>query len=355
MWFRAVILASWAHDGSPEFSNIFSACNVNKELAIIIPAYKTRFLAKALASVSTQTAKNFQIYVFDDGSPNPVKAISHDALMNNGDNWVYQRFDLNLGGSALTKHYDRCVKSTKEPWIWLFADDDIMEEGCVAACWKTIQETAARYDVYCFDSIDIDSYDRVVALHPLLPDWESWKQFAYFFFSGDRVVPQQAMVFSRVAYKKLGAFVEFPVGWASDQATLMALAGENGIKQIPGPKVRSRRSGENISSVGSAAISSKKLQATMQFMRWAVRQIDEVPDQNFPMSDESLRSLTFEWFKQHLAALHTWYGPSECLQTASFMKETWSEPYGRSLARMLKLNVGMVLNELRVRFSRVRR
>jgi glycosyltransferase involved in cell wall biosynthesis len=322
-----------------------------KELAIIIPAYKARFLARALASVATQTTKNFTLYVFDDHSPDPLDTIVCTALSKSENTVSYERFDTNMGGTELTKHYDRCIKRTKEPWIWLFSDDDTMEESCVAAFWKTVHETEYRYDVYCFDSVEIGADDRVTGLHPPLPAWESWKQYAYFLFRGCRKVPQQAMIFSRAAYEKLGAFVEFPLGWTSDQATLMALAGDKGIKQIWGPKVRFRKSNENISSIDNAAMSAQKLQAAIQFMGWVVRRFDEVPGRNFPISDESLRRLAFEWFKRHLAELHTWYGPRECIHTARFISDTWHEPYAKALARMVRLDLGMFAHVARAELS----
>jgi hypothetical protein len=227
----------------------------------------------------------------------------------------------------------------------------MMEESCVAAFWKTVHETDSSYDVYCFDSIEIGADDRVTGLHPPLPAWESWKQYAYFLFRGCRIVPQQAMIFSRASYEKLGSFVEFPLGWASDQATLMALAGDTGIKQVWGPKVYFRKSDENISSIDNAAMSAQKLQAAIQFMGWVVRRFDEAPGQNFPISDESLRRLAFEWFKRHLAELHSWYGPSECVHTARFIRDTWREPYAKALARMLRLDLGMVVHVAKARFS----
>jgi glycosyltransferase involved in cell wall biosynthesis len=319
------------------------------ELAIIIPAYRARFLAKALASAMNQAGNNFKVYVFDDCSNEPIEPIVQDAVQRDRNRVSYERFDSNLGSIKLTKHYDRCVKRTTEPWIWLFSDDDVMDDGSVEAFSKIARETGCQYDVYYFNSMGIDGTDRVSTLHPSLPDQESWKQYAYFLFRGSRQVPQQAMIFSRAAYEKLGGFVEFPVGWASDQASLMAMAGEKGIKLISGPKVQFRHSGENISSTENSAISSQKLQAAMQFMRWVIRQFNEVPVQNFPISDELLRQVALQWFKQHLAALHTWYSLGECFQTARFVSDTWGEPYWKALAFILRLNLRLTLNGLRTR------
>jgi len=80
---------------------------MNRELAIVIPAYKSRFLARTLASVAGQPMKDAWLYVFDDDSPEPIEAVARTALLDREFPWSYERFEQNLGGVALTKHYDR--------------------------------------------------------------------------------------------------------------------------------------------------------------------------------------------------------------------------------------------------------
>ena len=96
-------------------------------LAIVIPAYKSTFLAAALDSIAAQTSLDFTLYIGDDCSPNHLGAIVdryRDRI-----NLVYHRFDTNLGGKDLVAQWERCIDMSQgEEWIWLFSDDDVMEK-----------------------------------------------------------------------------------------------------------------------------------------------------------------------------------------------------------------------------------
>ena len=106
-------------------------------LAIVIPAYKSTFLAAALDSIAAQTCQDFTLYIGDDCSPNNLEEIVdkyRDKI-----NIVYKRFDTNLGGKDLVAQWERCIDTTQgEEWLWLFSDDDVMEKNCVEEFYKTI-------------------------------------------------------------------------------------------------------------------------------------------------------------------------------------------------------------------------
>jgi hypothetical protein len=81
-------------------------------LAIIIPAWKGRFLGKAVASIAAQTDRRFTLYVCDDASPDQIEAIAREAA---GDlPFVFHRFPENLGGSDLVSHWERCIALRKD-------------------------------------------------------------------------------------------------------------------------------------------------------------------------------------------------------------------------------------------------
>ena len=46
-----------------------------KKLAIIIPAYKPRFLQETLDSIAKQNNHEFTVYIGDDASPYPLETI----------------------------------------------------------------------------------------------------------------------------------------------------------------------------------------------------------------------------------------------------------------------------------------
>ncbi len=318
-------------------------------LAIIVPAYKARFLVKTLASIARQHSTNTRLYIFDDASPEPIETITREALATCPIPWSYVRFEQNVGGRSLCEHYDRCIREITEDWVWVFSDDDVMEPGCVESFFASLPPNGTRHEVYCFDSVEIDSEDRIISIHPPLAEWESWKQHTYLVFRGCRFVPQQAVVFSRASFQKLGGFVPFPLAWGSDFATVIVLAAETGIKRIAGAKVRFRSSGENISTTNDSRRSAQKLQALMQLIAWLFRQLEKSGDANFPLADETIRKLSTLWFKRQLVALHIWYSPKECIQIARFLQNTCGESYGKSLLRMLALNLGMVWHTIRIR------
>lgn len=71
-------------------------------LAIVIPAYKSTFLAAALDSVAAQTCQDFTLYIGDDCSPhNLVEIVDRyrDKI-----NLVYKRFDTNLVARTLWRN-----------------------------------------------------------------------------------------------------------------------------------------------------------------------------------------------------------------------------------------------------------
>ena len=69
---------------------------MEEKIAIVIPAYKCRFLRQTLDSIVVQTCRSFTVYIGDDASPQNLKEIVSDYADKM--NIVYRRFDTNLGG-----------------------------------------------------------------------------------------------------------------------------------------------------------------------------------------------------------------------------------------------------------------
>ena len=105
----------------------------DERLAVIIPAFKGRHLAATLASFAAQTDRRFRVYVADDGSPEelaPIVAPFRAQL-----DLVYHRFPENLGRTSLAGHWHRAMALSRERWVWLFSDDDLVSPDSVAAFW----------------------------------------------------------------------------------------------------------------------------------------------------------------------------------------------------------------------------
>ena len=92
-------------------------------LAIVIPYYKLTFFEETLQSLSLQTDKRFKVYIGDDASPeNPAVLLKK---YKGQFEFVYCRFEANLGSISLIKQWDRCIGMTGgEQWLLVLCDDD---------------------------------------------------------------------------------------------------------------------------------------------------------------------------------------------------------------------------------------
>lgn len=243
-----------------------------KKLAIIIPAYKIAFLRKALDSLSKQTCKDFHVYVGDDNSPYDIKSIVLE--YNYCLSIKYHRFENNLGSKDLVAQWERCISlSRDEPWVWLFSDDDEIEERCVEKFYAEINK-GAKHDLYHFD-VDIineegekiheSRFPKIVSSIDLLINKLRGKLSSY-------VVEY---IFSRQHFETCEGFQKFDMAWCSDDATWIKLGYAKGIKTIKDAHVRWRKSNLNISPNNhNRDIVKRKIQSDNDFIKWVNNYLD---------------------------------------------------------------------------------
>ena len=183
-------------------------------LAIVIPAYKSTFLAAALDSIAAQTCKDFTLYIGDDCSPNNLGEIVdryRDKI-----NLVYKRFDNNLGGKDLVAQWERCIDMTQgEEWIWLFSDDDLMEARCVEEFYKTIKDKPQAGLIH-FNVSCLDDATGKVSLLPVFPKFCSSKFYLDEKIRGHLISFVVEFVVRRNIFFDNGRFQNFDLAWGSD-------------------------------------------------------------------------------------------------------------------------------------------
>jgi glycosyl transferase family 2 len=314
------------------------------ELAIIIPAFRVRFLERTLQSLTAQTERRFHLYIGDDASPEPVESIVKKFQERLP--LTYHRFSENLGGRSLTQHWSRCIALSREPWVWLFSDDDVMEPDCVASFFRTLAATPGGFDVYRFNTLVMDENDRLLRLNPPHPEIESGTQFLYFLLRGLRSCVAQEAIFSRATYERHG-WVDFPLAWGTDNASQIVWAEARGLKRIEGARVRWRWSGQNISSTRERKFKMVKARAGMKYIEWALRRVDEISDPDFSLPAGIFKSLTREYFMGCLLHERQIFGPLESLQISRFISQTWGGSTTLSMLLMGKINVLAALAQAR--------
>jgi glycosyltransferase involved in cell wall biosynthesis len=255
----------------------------NQKLAVIIPAFKSDFLARTLESLVRQTDQRFNIYVCDDASPADIHSITRSVLGERPH--TYTRFENNLGGASIARHWDRCVALVREPWIWLFSDDDLMDAGCVEAFHRFLETEGEVTDLLRFDGWIVDEHDRIIEAFPLNFDGESWLEFAYGRLMGWRSSFMQQLVFRRRALEEAGGFLDLPLGWSTDDAAIIAMGRRRPLRRVPGARIYWRRSRKNLAPDRSLKVRKNKLRAICLFLRWLQSQLQAPREHLFEGDD----------------------------------------------------------------------
>ena len=309
-------------------------------LAIVIPAYKTKFLRETLQAIAGQTDQRFQLYVGDDGSPEPVAEIVREF---SGQRAVqYHRFERNLGGTSLVRHWERCIRLSREPWVWLFSDDDLMDADCVAAFFAELEKTGGQHELYRFNTIWLNSARNTLDESPPHPLEETGANFLLARLRGTRRSTFQELIFSRQAWEAAGGIPDFPLAWASDDAFIARLGTRRPIRNIRGPRVTWRWSDVNISNDSSAAVFQTKLKASEEFIRWAIVYFEQHQPATGKLARSEVLALTERWFFKSFVH-HSWrfLDLQTCREIECFAREVWGSKPGGGFLRALKANASL--------------
>ena len=280
-------------------------------LAIVVPAYKARFLAEALASIAAQTDQRFCLYVCDDGSPENLETVFRAADLPAARS-EFHRFEENVGGRSVVESWRRSITRTVEPWVWMFSDDDVMDPGCVAAFYHALAADGETCNVYRFNTLIIDGDGRVLRINPPHPEHESVEEFIYHRLTEQRLGFAPEHIFRRAAYEARGGFVDFPFALGSDDATWINLAGEDTpLRGVNGPRVCWRLSGVNISAFSSDRL-DKRL-GLLAYARWLYRRsgAEKLGTVDGRPTVFDRRTLVRRWFLNHLRRCGSFFGPRE--------------------------------------------
>lgn len=235
-------------------------------LAIIIPYYKLTFFEETMQSLASQTSKRFKVYIGDDASPeNP--SVLLEKYKNQFD-FVYHRFDENLGGKSLAQHWERCIAlSDDEEWMMVLGDDDVLGDTVVESFYNNQAVFWGKANVVRFASKKIfgkDTFDTYVYNHPV---WESATASFYRKFAKTTRSTLSEYIFSRTSCLKFG-FYNYPLAWNSDDKAWLDFSDRKPIYTINESIVYFRLSSLNISGRQDNLL--LKNQSEIEFYRFIV-------------------------------------------------------------------------------------
>jgi glycosyltransferase involved in cell wall biosynthesis len=216
-------------------------------LTIIIPFYKLTFFEETLNSLSNQTDKRFMVYIGDDASPeNPSDLL--ERYYGKFD-FIYHRFETNLGGTSLVQQWERCIEMTKhEEWIMILGDDDTIGYDCVASFYEHIREVEQQQiNVIRYASVVIDQNDKEISIVHQHPKYETSVDFLMRKFKGGTRSSLSEFIFKKEVLLKI-RFKNFPLAWHSDILAVLEVSKFGFMYTINKAVVCFRLSGINITS-----------------------------------------------------------------------------------------------------------
>lgn len=238
-------------------------------LAIVIPYYKYAFFESTIISLVNQTDKRFNVYIGDDDSPeNPSVLLEK---YRKTFNFVYERFESNLGGTALVKQWERCIDMVDdEKWIMILGDDDTIDENFVAEFHTHLDEiNQLKINVVRYATTVINEYGEQISKIHMHPKLEKSTDFLMRKFKGGTRSSLSEYVFRKSIMKSIG-FKNLPLAWYTDLLAVLEFSGFDTVFTINESVVYFRISGLNITSRNDNL--TKKNIASFQFYHYLLKE-----------------------------------------------------------------------------------
>lgn len=231
-------------------------------ISIILPAYKEKFLSQAIESILSQTYTDFELIVINDNPGSKIKSIVKHYIIDSRIH--YYENEKNIGGKDLIGHWNNCIKYATGEYLVLASDDDVYEPSYLDEM-VVLTKRYPNSDLYYCRIKYIDEQGQILQISQPALEYETSIDFIYQRLFWGRKQALQEFLFRVSAMKKHGGFVNFPLAWYSDDATL-AIMSSNGVAYCGKTLFGMRMSGINIST-GTLHI-NKKLDALKQYIYW---------------------------------------------------------------------------------------
>lgn len=239
--------------------------------SFVLPAYKARFFREALDSILAQTYKDFELIIVNDASPEDL-----DSIVKSYDDPRIRYYvnEHNIGGKDLVAQWNHCLEYAEGDYIILASDDDVYFPQYLEKMDALVQKYP-EVNVFRPRIQYIDENGNIKCVYGCIA--EKVSPLEYWYFWGIVGSSIGHIVFNRGELCNRGGFVNFPMGWGADDATILMM-GNNGICFVSEILFSFRMSGENISSaLNDYQTLTKKIVAHNIFYNWLKAYIEQVP------------------------------------------------------------------------------
>ena len=186
----------------------------------LLPAYKPDFFKEALGSILGQTYRDFKLIILDDCSPYDLKSIVDEC---DDDRITYHRNEENMGGKSLVACWNKLLGFADSEYIILASDDDVYELNFLeemdklAKKYPKVDLLRARCQMYN-KKANITVYDGIYQ------ELTDSLEFVYLMYLHNSIKCIANYVFRLSALQGINGFIDFPLAWFSDRATVMQLS-----------------------------------------------------------------------------------------------------------------------------------
>lgn len=209
--------------------------------SFVLPAYKATYFKEAIDSILTQTYKEFELIIVNDASPDDLYSI----VMSYDDPRIhYYVNETNIGGKDLVAQWNHSISYAKGEYVILASDDDVYfphyleKMDALVSRYPEVQVFRPRIQV-------IDAQGCINHVYGCLGEKVTQVEYWYHWSSIGSTIGH--VLFNRTSLIRRGGFVNFPMAWGSDDASILMM-GYNGICFEPDILYSFRNSGLNITS-----------------------------------------------------------------------------------------------------------
>lgn len=244
----------------------------NKKIyfSFILPAYKGRYLKEAINSILEQTYPYFELIVVNDKSPDDIDSIVNSFEDNRVSYYVNKE---NIGGKDLVAQWNHCLSFAKNEYVILATDDDLYENNFLESFIPLIKKYS-YVNVFQARIMSIDKDGKILSIEKCYKEYLRPEEYLFHYFNGIKGgIPQN--IFKKSALDDIGGFISFPLGWGSDDATILAMA-KNGIVHSQNFLARFRWSDINISNRHNSSIEYKKFKSRLLLNKWLDKYINKL-------------------------------------------------------------------------------
>lgn len=307
--------------------------------SILIPAFKEKYLAKALESILNQSFKDFEVIVVNDRSPENIAQV---VLHYDDPRISYYENEVNLGKENVVKSWNKCLEYATGEYCLLFSDDDILQPDFLLEIKNLIDKYPAA-DLFYSRTAIIDKHDNVIRYSPASPEFETMLDFIWHRVHNHRDIFAQNFVFRKSAIDAIKGFVQFPLAWATDDATWYSLAKKNGVAATSKILCHWRWSELNISNIGNSLLRFKAIEEYYSWLKKLVEDADDQSEFNKELKKEILEMLpvkrkeAFEYIiERNLSNMGTLHTMNLFLKTRS--------AYNISMKSIVKMNMKKMIS-----------